>query len=531
MEGEGQIPEQPINKPKLEKITPVDILPVVPEDNGSVIVFGINASDRANRKLPKDSPRFGELDEGQAEATKAQYKDFFDGIFKDLPPEERAKVDILVIAGNANLRMPGGINNPHKRSVETAKHIIAGAKTSMAEFGVNPNQLLNKTGKPIELTSGRLVDLTMWEKSPEFVQFLYDTYGDSNELWVAYEEDRHKDVRERMGAEGPNDIADRVGDYMATLDHALKLYHIEHPGRKVVAVLSTQYDSAAPTIKKFVTKQPLGDYVRIEKRGGIVFEVGSDGEMSANIQGHEYPVSFPKSATPTEILEKEEDYFRLPESEKMTPEEMFEKLRNEPLDPKYVREVVSQFAERHRKHKNGQIIFVGSGSGKSFTVREQTPDSEGKTDFVDADFLYRATKAHPLLPTKPGEPLRTFPWWYMGGEVIGEVEKRCGMVNEEMVRQGLWAFTSSFDPEDSYVPTNMVAVVIPWEEHSRNMVAKKRGEHYDGGVRATYDGFRIARSHREWTKEAAEKYNIAVVDSIKGAVDLVRSRESSTFVI
>src|SRR3972149_7816245 len=109
-QAEGPISNQTVSKPKIEAITPADIKPVVPKDDGTVIVFGINASDRANRKLPQESPLFGALDEGQAEATEAQYKDFFDGIFRDLPPEERAKVDILVIAGNANLRMPGGVN-------------------------------------------------------------------------------------------------------------------------------------------------------------------------------------------------------------------------------------------------------------------------------------------------------------------------------------------------------------------------------------------------------------------------------------
>lgn len=521
-------PELRVNKPKLESITPADIKPIIPKKGESAIVLGINASDRGNRKLSPDSPEFGTLDEGQAEATEAQYKEFFGGIFKDIPPDERNKVDILVIASSANLRMPGGINNPHQRSVETAKHIIAGAKASMAEFGVNSNQLLNKTDNPFEITDSRLVDLTMWENSPKYVQFLVDKYGkDSKELWVAFEEDRHKDIREQMGAEGPNDIADRVADYMATLDHALKLYHIKHPDRRVVAVVNGQYDSVAPTIKKFVTEQPMEDYLQIEKRGGIVLKVNEDGKMSTNIQGHEYPVKFPKSTTPEEILEKEQKYFRLPESERLTSEQMLEKLRNEPLDLEYVKEVVEKYAEseRKRKHKNGQIIFAYSGTGKSFTVRGEEPDGEGITDLVDADFLYRLTGAHPLLPTKPGDPLRTHPFWYMNDEVIQEVEKRCGQVNEAMVEAGLWALTSSFDPEDSYVPSNLIAALIPPTELERNIYTKFDRVFYDGGVRATHDGYAISESHRKYIEQLTRKKDITVVDSIDKAVELARTRE------
>lgn len=506
---EGQTVEQIASKPKVEVITPADIKPVIPEDGGSVFVFGINASDRNNRKLPQNSPLFGALDEGQAELTETQYKDFTDGIFRDLSPEERAKVDILVIAGNATLRMPGGVNNPHQRSIETAEHIIIGVRASMAEYGVDPRQLLNKTG-PIELTSGRLIDLTMWEKSPEFVQFLYDKYGDSKELWVAYEEDRHKDVRERMGAEGPNDIADRVGDYMATLDNAMKLYHHNHPGRKAVVILNTQYDSAAPVIKKFVSEQPMEDYVQIEKRGGIVFEVGADGIISTNIQGHEYPVLFSR------LLKDKQD-------KSMTPSEMLAKLKSEPLDPAKIEEVVGQFTEKHVQHKHGAVIFVGSGGGKSTTCREQVPNSEGKTDLVDADFVYRALGAPPLNP----ETGLALPWWDMGDEVIEEVVKRCALVNETMVKKGLWALTTSFTPDDPYVPSDTVVVILPWEEHKRRMITKFRGEHYDGGAKATDEGFALVQGHREWAERVAREKNIPVVDSIETAVELVRSRENS----
>lgn len=523
--------------PEVEAITPTDIKPpLVFKDDESVIVFGINASDRANRKLPKESPQFGALDEGQAEATEVQYKNFFDGIFKSLPPEERARVDILIIASNANLRMPGGVDNPHKRSVETSERILAAARASMAEFGVNSDQLLNKTGKPIEVD--KLKDLTMWDKAPKFVDFLYEKYGDSKELWAAYEEDRHKDVREYLknegqSAEGPDDIADRVGDYMATLKHALDVYHIHHPGRRMVAIVNTQYDAAAPMIKKYILDVPLEQYVPIDKRGGVVLKVNAEGETSATLQGHTYPVSFKKLATDADFLEEEQNYFRLPKSERITPEEMLAKLKNEPLDPVKIEEVVDKFTQKHVQHKNGAIIFVGSGSGKSFAVRQQTPNSEGKTDLVDADFIYRETGAHPLLPTKPGEPLRTFPWWYMGDKVILEVEKRCAMVNEAMVRKGLWALTSSFDPEDSNAPSNTVVALIPWEEHRRNIVEKFRGtkEHgryYDGGVRATYPGLKIAQSHRAWALKVASEKNIPLFNSIKEAIDYIRSRESMT---
>lgn len=514
--GEGLVPDNTVSKPRLERITPEDIKPVVPEDGGSVFVLGINASDRTNRKLGVDSPLFGQLDEGQAEATEAQYKSFFDGIFKDLSPAERGKIDVLVIASNATLRMPGGISNPHKRSVETAEHILVGAKASMEEYKLSPDQLLNKTGKPIEITDGRLIDLKMWD-TPEFVDFLIEKYGNTVNLWTAYEEDppEVRVVRERMGVEGPEDIADRVASYMATLHNAMRLYHEKHPGRRVVAVVNTQYDSASPLIKRYVSEQPMTDFVQIEKRGGVVLEVGADGRMSTNLQGHEYPVSFPKS--------------RIEQTGGSTPEKIAEvlaRLKSEPLDPAKIEEVVDEYAQKHVQHNKGALIFAGSGSGKSTTVRNQVPNSEGKTDLVDADFLYKKIGAHPMKRgTEKPEPEE---WWHMGEEVVDTVEKRCAQINQAMIDRGFWALTTSFTPDDAYVPSDVVIAMIPWEEHQRRIIEKSQGDYYDGGAKPTVLGFAAAKGHRDWAENVAKEKNIPVVDSIDAAVDLVRSRESST---
>ena len=66
--------EQLANLPSVERITPADIRPVIPQEDGSVFVLQRNAKDKDNRKLPVESPLFGALDEGEAEATQAQSK-------------------------------------------------------------------------------------------------------------------------------------------------------------------------------------------------------------------------------------------------------------------------------------------------------------------------------------------------------------------------------------------------------------------------------------------------------------------------
>lgn len=198
-------------------------------------------------------------------------------------------------------------------------------------------------------------------------------------------------------------------------------------------------------------------------------------------------------------------------------------IKLKPLDPEKVKRVVEKFSARHVRHKHGEIIFVGSGGGKSTTCRNQIPDAEGKTDLVDADLVYRETEAHPLRPgINPPLPL---PWWNMGKKVIQEVEKRCGVVNESMIKHGLWALTTSFDPDDKYIPKNIVIVILPWKEHKKRIIQKSRGKHYDAGAKATDEGFALVKRHRKWAERVAKEKNIPVVDSIETAIYLIRSRE------
>jgi len=196
----------------------------------------------------------------------------------------------------------------------------------------------------------------------------------------------------------------------------------------------------------------------------------------------------------------------------------------DPLDPQKVEGVLKDYETRHVKHKHGGLIFVGSGGGKSTFCRAQIADSQGKTDFIDADLVYRLTNAHPC---KPGVlPLSPLPWWHMGLEVVIDIEKRCGIVNQAMIDHGLWAMTTSFDPDDTYLPEGLIIVMLPWEEHKNRIIEKSNGPHYDGGAKPTEAGFALVMDHRNWTERVAKEKGIQIVDSIDQAVNILRLREN-----
>lgn len=272
--------------PKVERITSGDLKPEIPEVGGVEIILQRNAKD--NRDLNSEL-EMGALVPEAALEVRLKAKDFFGELFQSLGPEEAKTVDILVVAADTKLETPvPEVKSDHKRAVETAEQVVAGIGESMEESSLPETQLLNKSGKPIELSSGRLRDLRMLEDSPDFVKFLTDKYGTGNEFWAAFESDMERETREEMGAEGPDDIADRVEKYLKVLTNAARSYHQHHPGRRLVVWAVSHYDTISPYVKKHVAGMEQTDYLPVEQGAGLVINVDKNEKAATKIQNHEY---------------------------------------------------------------------------------------------------------------------------------------------------------------------------------------------------------------------------------------------------
>ncbi|MEK7621126.1 MAG: hypothetical protein AAB395_02105 [Patescibacteria group bacterium] len=259
-------------EPPGEKVTIDDLQLEVPKPGETVVVLQRNAKDNRD---PSSELEIGTLIPEAAEHVKVQTKESLDNILSSLSSEERKKIDFLVVAANTKLDTPLGeeIKSEHKRAVETAVQVLAGIKKSMNEFELSDSQLLNKTDEPIELSSGRMNDLHMLKDSPEFVEFLKNKYGTGHEFWKAYEDDSERKTREAMGAEGPDDIAKRVGEYMGVLANAMEQYHKQHPDRRVIVWVESHYDAISPFIKHAAGMDNT-DYLSVDNGAGVVVKLG-----------------------------------------------------------------------------------------------------------------------------------------------------------------------------------------------------------------------------------------------------------------
>lgn len=283
-----------------EGIVEQDIRRDLPPIEGTSLVLQVNARDQRN----PDSPHYGEITEEAKENTRLEAKEYFLEVIKKLPPKDREQIQILIVASDSSLIVPGNddLNSPHKRGLETAVEVMAGAKEALLELGLPDSLIINHSLPAIQNRSkdnaqeiGEFTQLeptSILRESPEFLQLLIERHGSGAEIpfWSAYEDDVEKEDRERLNAEGPEDIAERISKFVKTMSRYGRTIHRYHPNKRLIIWAVSHYDSLSPYIKKDILKMPLKDELRMNKGSGITVDVASDGNLSSTIRGIKHDI-------------------------------------------------------------------------------------------------------------------------------------------------------------------------------------------------------------------------------------------------
>lgn len=286
----------------IKEISPDDLKPVVPQVGATVIVLQCNVPDyRGSEPGPVE---IGALTPDAVDQEKQIARKYFRETLDQIPPEERKDVRIIVLGAGTKLLTETGIQSDKKRGVETAGVVLSEAEQVLSEMGLSGNQIINKPRtsgenegerKPSEIS--RLQDVSFLKDSPEFAKYLEDKYGTGTKFWVAFEEMFEEEKRAEMGAEGPEQIADRVNEYLGVLTHGLKLWHQKNPDKRVVAWVVSHRDNMGPFFKTKVSKTGQqaspDDYLNIRKGGGFVIDVDPNGlDASTDIQDQNFKFQF-----------------------------------------------------------------------------------------------------------------------------------------------------------------------------------------------------------------------------------------------
>ncbi len=288
-------------KGELRGVYERDIRPEVPLEGGTVIVYQRNTNDT---RTP--GPDFGALTSEGVEKTKKQAHEYFDLLFSKMTDKEKQGLDVLFLASDDQLHTPAGEQSTHKRAVETAALVMGSLGEQMTKHGLKHEQLLNEKDRPVEVSL--LTDLRMLEESPEYVTLLKQKAEEAvankrknvkgQELsaqqwfWIMFEEDELKQERQKMGAEGPDEIADRINTYLSLLKLISDEHHQSHPGRRLLLWAVSHGDTITPYVKNHVAKLPKDAFLPVKTNGGITIAITPDGKAKTALSGNSFEVSF-----------------------------------------------------------------------------------------------------------------------------------------------------------------------------------------------------------------------------------------------
>jgi hypothetical protein len=267
------------------KIEKSDITPNLPEVGGTEIIL----QRHGEYERSAESSKVGSLTE---EGTREIYtfgKEFFERLFETIPESERSKVDFLVLASDTQYQDGG------RRSMETADQIIRALKEELEKLNLDESQLLNTSrnisGDGNARPTAHLGEPKIFTDSPEFVEFLKEKHGDSDlDFWIAFEEDVEKEIREKMGAEGPDEIADRMKRMINILSRYSRFYHKKHSDRRLIIWAVTHYDTISPYVKREVFETDKDTPLGVDYGAGISINLDQGGAATTKISGKEYKI-------------------------------------------------------------------------------------------------------------------------------------------------------------------------------------------------------------------------------------------------
>jgi hypothetical protein len=267
------------------RIEKSDIEPISFEAGETEII--LQRHGKYERKI--EDQKVGSLTKEGAEDAYLQGKIFFKELFALVPESERNKIDILVLASDTQYAEGG------RRSMETAEQIMKGIKEVLVTLNLNESQLLNSSGS-VRGEGGprptpKLREPQIFKKTPDFVNFLKEKYGELGvDFWRAFEEDKEKETREKMNAEGPDEIANRMKSAVNALARYSQAYHEKHPGRRLVIWATTHYDTISPYVKREVLRTGKDAQLEVSYGAGILINLNKDGKSTTKLGRVKYDV-------------------------------------------------------------------------------------------------------------------------------------------------------------------------------------------------------------------------------------------------
>jgi hypothetical protein len=203
-------------------------------------------------------------------------------IVNQIPPEERQRISVLVVASPT-------IRNEGQRSMETASAVIKSVQDVFEENGILKENIFNDSPRPVEdIEAPRIL-----KDNSGFLQFLEGIYGtDTKKLLKPFEEDVHREEREKRGAEGPIEMSNRFAHFTNVLARYARMFHLKNKDkpRRLIIWNVSHYDTITVFFKNHVAGIDQKEYIPVDYDGGMSLVIDPQNQASITVSGKTYPV-------------------------------------------------------------------------------------------------------------------------------------------------------------------------------------------------------------------------------------------------
>lgn len=237
--------------------------------------------------------------------------------------DERIKAILEQDSGNTYILIVNSptywLDNPKlgRRAQETADIIARKVLEELRKRGLSENHLLNTHPNPNETqerktrfrgAEGSITKLktglreSQMFQYPEYVVPLREKYkGQGPDFWGARNADVDRELRERVGAPGPDDDARDINLAVAAEARYAKLWHAqpENAGKRLVIWNVTHGDGLVPYLQR-VLHIPEGEFTA-DYNGGIGITIDSKGRAKTKVKGVEYQVPLMLHGKPASV--------------------------------------------------------------------------------------------------------------------------------------------------------------------------------------------------------------------------------------
>ncbi|QQR82443.1 histidine phosphatase family protein [Candidatus Campbellbacteria bacterium] len=205
--------------------------------------------------------------------------------------DKEKDTNFLVIASNQVFddREPdfGG-----QRAVETADEIVSAIRDELKARGLPDDHLFGGDTLPIAM-SPDLQEAGIF--SGDFMKYLKEKYDPENlkglqYIWNIYYQDVESEIRKKMSAEGPRDLARRM-DYVFKVAEMVGASFHKTDDRKSqpLVVWMVGHGGGLDAFLHHYAGVPVDD-VGFSPSDGFTIRVNSDGVVVADVKGKEYPL-------------------------------------------------------------------------------------------------------------------------------------------------------------------------------------------------------------------------------------------------